>query len=293
MVATWRSCEGLVSVDGRIDLPTPIFGQTSSSAQMSHFGLRAMQICRPWQIMRWLKSRSIRSCGSSAIRSRSIFTASVVPGQAQPAAEPADVRIDDHARGNAKGGAQHHVGRLAADARQAHQLRRGLAAPRRRAARRVAGSSLDALGLVAEEAGALNRLFQLRAAGPRRRRRRVGYLRNRSLVTMFTRTSVHWAERIVATSSSSGLLKSQSAHGRRDRASLSRAHHLGGMALGVGGRNHAGSCTRGWRSSFAHNSGGDAAAVSSGRDRSRGAASVRRLCGSETDEAKSAAMGYL
>ena len=44
-----------------------------------------------------------------------------VPRQAQPLAEPGDVRIDDHAAGNAERRAQHHVGRLAPDARQLHQ----------------------------------------------------------------------------------------------------------------------------------------------------------------------------
>ena len=99
---------------------TPIRGQMSASGQTSHFGLRARQICRPCGIMRWLKSIHSR-LGNWAIRSRSIFTASVCRGQAQPPAEPGDVRVDHHAGRNAKGRAQHHVGRLAAHARQLDQ----------------------------------------------------------------------------------------------------------------------------------------------------------------------------
>ena len=102
-----------------------------------------------------------------------------------------------------KGRAEHDVGRLAADAGQLHQLVHGRAALRRRAPPRASRSSLDVLGFVAKEAGALDQLLQLadRHGGEGRRRR---ILANRSLVTMFTRSSVHWAERIVAISSSNG-----------------------------------------------------------------------------------------
>src|SRR5580693_5962281 len=36
----------------RGDFPTPIRGQSPAIAQISHFGLRAIQICRPWRISR-------------------------------------------------------------------------------------------------------------------------------------------------------------------------------------------------------------------------------------------------
>ena len=94
---------------------TPIFGQKSASVQASHLGLRAMQTCRPWWIMRWEKSihsflrHELHQVGFDLHRV-------VVRGEAEPAAEPADVRVDHHAGRFAEGDAEHDVGRLAADA---------------------------------------------------------------------------------------------------------------------------------------------------------------------------------
>ena len=55
---------------------------------------------------------------------------------------------------------------------------------------------------------------------------------------MFTRTSVHWAERIVATSSCSGVAKFERTVGV-GIGRLQPPHDRGGVAFGVGGRNHA------------------------------------------------------
>ena len=75
---------------------TPIFGQNRFIEHSSHFGFRAAQICRPWWIMRCAKSTH-SLCGTSCIRSCSIFVGVGVLGEAQPAADPRDVRVDDDA----------------------------------------------------------------------------------------------------------------------------------------------------------------------------------------------------
>ena len=95
--------------------------------------------------------------------------------QAQPLGEPRHVRIDHHAGGDAEGRAQHDVGRLAAHARQVHEFlqRRGhLAAV---LVDQLLAAGLDALGLVAKEAGALDGLFQLRQRRGGISRRPCGY----------------------------------------------------------------------------------------------------------------------
>ena len=70
-----------------------------------------------------------------------------------------------------------------------------------------AAAVLDALRLVAEEAGALDVALQFGQLGPGVVGRR-GILAEKVFVTRLTRSSVHWAERIVATSNSSGVWKS-------------------------------------------------------------------------------------
>ena len=75
--------------------------------------------------MRWPNVvHSLR--GISAIRSLLDLHRVGVHGQAEAPAEPADVRVDRDA-GDGEGVAEDHVGRLAADAGQLHQLlhRRG------------------------------------------------------------------------------------------------------------------------------------------------------------------------
>ena len=152
--------------------------------------------------------RSTPSAANCPIRSFSIFSGSFSRGQPEPAADPGDVRIDHHADGNAIGRAQDHVGRLPPDAGQLHQL---LDLPRHLAVvllQQDAAAVLDALGLVAEKAGALDVAFQLGQPGPGVVGRRADTCGTGSLVTWLTRTSVHWAERIVATSNSRGDWKS-------------------------------------------------------------------------------------
>src|SRR4029079_14817556 len=67
---------GSAGVRGQDGESTPIFGQNVFMEQSGHFGLRAMQTCRPWTIMRWEKSTH-SLFGSSVIRSCSIFVVSV------------------------------------------------------------------------------------------------------------------------------------------------------------------------------------------------------------------------
>src|SRR5262245_914919 len=72
--------------------------------------------------------------------------------------------------------------------------------------------------------------FSRRGMGTAARAAGEEYLANRSLVTMFTRSSVHWAERIVAISSSKGVswtsAHSASAYSRESNSATWRARFL-------------------------------------------------------------------
>src|SRR5439155_21952872 len=64
---------------GQVDAPlhpTPTFGQSGLTGQISQRGLRATQICRPWKISSWAAIVR-RPFGTIAIRSCSILTGSV------------------------------------------------------------------------------------------------------------------------------------------------------------------------------------------------------------------------
>ena len=107
---------------------------------------------------------------------------------------------------DAEGVAEHHRRGLAPHAGHLHQLARWCGAPRRR------GAPADQPGRAAHRA----RLLLWKPGGeitsassglvaPRRAPRASGQRRNSPGVTSLTRASVHWAERITATSSSHGV----------------------------------------------------------------------------------------
>ena len=138
------------------------FEQTSS-----HLGLRAMQTA-PAVLNHAMAERDpLLRAATGAIRSCSIFTGSVWlvrPSRRLSRATCVSTTTPD---GNAEGRAQHHVGRLAADAGQLDQrvqVLRHLAAV---FVDQLPAAGLDVLGLVAEEAGALDGLFQLGQWGAR------------------------------------------------------------------------------------------------------------------------------
>ena len=85
--------------------------------------------------------------------------------QPQPLRQPRDVGIDHHARGNSERGAQHDIGRFASHAGQLYEFVDRLRHLAVELIDQLAATFLNAFGLVAKEAGALNRLFQLRPFG--------------------------------------------------------------------------------------------------------------------------------
>ena len=109
-----------VSSAGHSAARTPILGQIASRPHSLQRGFRARQIRRPWWIRRWLRSTHCGS-GNDGHQVCARFARVLVGRQAQPVGQPLDVGVDDDARGDAEGGAQHDVGRLAADAGQGGQ----------------------------------------------------------------------------------------------------------------------------------------------------------------------------
>ena len=105
--------------------------------------------------------------------------------EAQSLAQSRDVRIDHDARRDSKGRAKHDVRRFASDARQRDHL---IHIARHFAAvlfDDALACRLDVLGLVAEEAGALNHFFQLLD-------RRIGHFASRRpAAEQFRRDHVH------------------------------------------------------------------------------------------------------
>ena len=118
------------------------------------------------------------------------------------------MRVHDDADVDAEGVAQDDVRRLAPDAGELRSIPPSCAALRRRdfstSARQQA---LMFFALLLKKPVGLDVLFQFRQAARPQNLLRVRYFLNSSAVTMFTRLSVHCAERIVATSNSSGLEK--------------------------------------------------------------------------------------
>ena len=82
-------------------------------------------------------------------------------GETEAEAEPRHMGIDHNARGNFKSGAQQDVGRFSSDARQFDQLFEGLRRQAFVVFDQQSAAILDALRLVAKEAGALDRFFQI------------------------------------------------------------------------------------------------------------------------------------
>ena len=91
--------------------------------------------------------------------------------QAQPLRKPRDVGIDHHAGSNFIGRAQHHIGRFAPHAGKLDEFFQRLRNGAVVFFDKFSAAFLNALGLVAEEAGTLNCLFQCAAVGFGKRRR--------------------------------------------------------------------------------------------------------------------------
>ena len=112
------------------------------------------------------------------------------------------VRIHHDSGRDSEGCSQHHVrgfaGR-AGDGQQLFDIARDLAAE---IGQDLARGSDDRFGFVVEESGGADVLRQLQLLDRVAKSWMVGYFRNRPGVTSFTRLSVHWAERMVATRSS-------------------------------------------------------------------------------------------
>ena len=172
-------------------------------------GRRAKQRRRPCQMSQWLQFvQCLR--GTSFIRSRSIFSGSVLRVSRSRWESRDDVRIDHDAFVFPEGVAEHDVRRFPADARQPVQLFHRVGNAARMFCHDRGSRRANALGLASKEAGGTDQAFERSAAAPWRNPSRVRYFAKSAGVTRFTRLSVHCAERIVATSSSSGLRKSSS-----------------------------------------------------------------------------------
>jgi len=118
--------------------------------------------------------------------------------------QPRDVRVHDHAGVDAERIAQNDIGGFASDAVEVRQF---LHRARHLAVvlpDQFAATGLDVLRLVPKKARRPDGLLEFGERGVRVVRGRAVFLKN-SAVTMFTRLSVHCAERMVAMSNSSGL----------------------------------------------------------------------------------------
>jgi len=142
-------------------------------------------------------------------------------GQFQAVGDAEDMGIHHHAARDAEGRSQYHVGGFSCYAGQGEQLFHGAGNLSAELLHDPRGGADDAFRLVAEEPGGMNFLLQLflrqgyEILGE-------GYLRKSSGVTLFTRSSVHWAERMVATRSWKAF-SCRSAHSARGNRRSSAA----------------------------------------------------------------------
>ena len=109
-------------------------GHRSSRTHSGQRGAREMQTARPCQMSRCDNSTQAGR-GTIAMRSRSAFTGSVSAVSPRRRARRPDVRVDGDPLAPAEGVAADDGRRLAADARQPHELLGASAAPCRRGAR--------------------------------------------------------------------------------------------------------------------------------------------------------------
>ncbi len=137
------------------------------------------------------------------ISSCSTFCGCVAFGEAQTVGYAKDMGVDYDAFGLAETDAENYVGSLAGCAGNCDQLGKSLRDVAVELFDDFACGALDGFGLVAEEAGGADEVFEF-GQGCFGHRLRGGKRRKSSGVTMLTRTSVHCAERMVATSSSQG-----------------------------------------------------------------------------------------
>ena len=146
-----------------------------------------------------------------------------LPGQAEPAGEALHVGVDHDPLVLAEGVAQDDVGGLAADAGQRHERRPSSAAPRRRGPPPGPGRGPSGRAPCCGRSRCCGPSPRAPAGRPRRSRGRWGSGGRAPGVTSLTRLSVHWAERIVATRSWSGVREVEGACGCRDSSRRSRA----------------------------------------------------------------------
>jgi len=130
------------------------------------------------------------------------FLGRVAFGEAEAVGDAEDMGVDHDAFSFAEADTEDDVGGFAGGAGDGDELGEGLGDLTVEIGDDFAGSALDGFCLVVVEAGGADEGFELGegldiAAGVGKRLKSAG-------VTMLTRTSVHWAERMVATSSSQG-----------------------------------------------------------------------------------------
>ena len=166
-------------------------------------GRRASQVARPWAIRRWLKSIQCLPRQQERVQLLLDRLGLGPGGQAEAERQPLDVGVDDHARGD-------RDRRRPSTTLAVLRPTPGRLVRASRSAGDLAAVPLDQdPGERDEVASPWPGRSRWRRSGPRpppgrpRRARpgESGKRAKRAGVTLFTRSSVHWAERTVATSS--------------------------------------------------------------------------------------------
>ena len=146
-------------------------GQMVASTHSPQRGRRAMQTARPWEMSRW--ERRVHCARGNALHQVPLDLDGVdLAGQAEEPGEASDVGIDHHPFVDVEGVAEHHVGRLAADAGEGVECRhrsRDLAVVVRH---QRLGHRDQVPRLVTEEAGGPDDPFDIAVPRGRERRRR-------------------------------------------------------------------------------------------------------------------------
>src|ERR1017187_4391272 len=184
---------------------TPICGQSFSISQFAQSGLRASQRRRTCQISQWLISVQ-SACGTSCINSCSIFTASfsfVRPRRVESRVTCVSTTTPT-LMSNALPRTTFAVLRPTPASACSSSIVRGTSP--RNFSTSAAQQALMFFALLRKKPVDLM-AASISANGASAKSLALRYFLNSSVVTMFTRLSVHCAERIVATSSCSGLEK--------------------------------------------------------------------------------------
>ena len=133
------------------------------------------------------------------------FDGIVLAGETQPAGETADMGVDHDALGKVEGIAEDYVGGFPAHAGKLVEMFHGLRDLSAVILDQAGGTTADGFGLGAEEAGRADEAFELGGRDFSKMLGRGAAL-ERAGVILLTRSSVHWAERIVAMRSWRGFL---------------------------------------------------------------------------------------